>query len=356
MIQAPHCPAKRAGFFLALMLILALLAEGSCAVALRIAEGKWPYSRQKNINYQLFEPHPDWVVAPRKNISAIVRGHHHHHNRDGFRGAEFSRTTPRHRIACVGGSTTYCIGVDDDDTWPHQLHRLLQPEYEVLNFGIPGHSSVEHRKLLPMVLTRYAPEIVLLQLGLNDLRNMNVTDLGPDYCNFHQPSLYAASGFTRRDRLPRSALAQAAVVLLERTKILPVYPFPHGFPAGEVSASVDPRVVEIFSANLDVMLRDCAARQVRVVLLPHTMTRSLITEGSYKWWAPYLSKAGVFNALKALNAVMQSKADGDRVTYAGFLEKETWDPSEFFDPSHLNAAGNARLARLLKDGLPWSRP
>jgi lysophospholipase L1-like esterase len=347
---------KRASFFFATVLLLVVCAEGLCAIALRLGEGQWPYSRPKSANYLLFEPHPEWVMTPRKSVDVTVLGNSHHHNSDGFRGNEFSPVKTKRRIACIGGSTTYCIGVGDDQTWPFYLDQLLQPDYEVLNFGVPGHSSVEHKKMLPQILARYSPDIVVFQMGLNDLRNMNFDDPGPDYANFHQPSLlFTASGACRRDRLPRCALLHGAVVLLEKIKVLSVSPFPHGLPAGHVSDSVDPRVVEIFSANLDILLRECLAKHIRVVLLPHALSPETISDTNYKWWAPYLTKKGIFNALDALNAVMRRRADGDWIIYAGFIEGATWDPAEFCDPTHLNSNGNLRLARLLKEGVPWNR-
>lgn len=347
---------RKVSFFLVTALLLVICAEGLFAIALRLTEGQWPYSRPKSANYLLFEPHPEWVLTPRKGADVTVLGNSHHHNTDGFRGNEFSRVKTKRRVACIGGSTTYCIGVGDEQTWPFYLDQLLQPDYEVLNFGIPGHSSVEHKKLLPHILARYSPDIVVFQMGLNDLRSMNVAEPGPDYANFHQPSLrFSASGACRRDRLPPCALVQGAVVLLEKIKVLSDSPFPHGPPAGHVSDSVDSRVVEIFSANLDILLRECRAKDVRVVLLPHAMSPETITDTNYKWWAPYLTRKGIFNALDALNAVMRGRADGDWVVYAGFMDGATWDAAEFADPSHLNSNGNLRLARLLKEGVPWSR-
>jgi lysophospholipase L1-like esterase len=347
---------KRVSFLIVTALLVVVGMEGLFAIALRLAEGQWPYSRPKSANYLLFEPHPEWVVAPRKDVTVTVLGNLHHHNADGFRGNEFSRVKTKRRVACIGGSTTYCIGVADDQTWPFYLDQLLQPDYEALNFGIPGHSSVEHKKLLPRVLAQFSPDVVIFQMGLNDLRNMNVADLGPDYEKFHQPSLlFSASGFCRRDRLPRLAVVQGTVVLLEKLKVLKNSAFPNGSPAGQVSDAVDPRVVEIFTTNLDILLRECQAKQVRVVLLPHTMSPEMISETNYKWWAPYLTKKGIFNALEALNAVMRRRADGDRVIYAGFVNDATWEPVEFCDPTHLNANGNQRLARLLKEEVPWSR-
>lgn len=346
---------RKAAFAVVTALILLLLAEALSAVALRIVEGTWPYARPENLNYQLFEPHPEWVAAPRKDVTVTVAGQRHHHNSGGFRGDEFPSVKAKSRVACIGGSTTYGVGVGDDQTWVFQLGQLLGPGYEVLNFGIPGHSSVEHRKMLPQILDRYSPDVVVFQMGLNDVRNMNVSDLGADYQNFHQPSLYGAMGFRRRERLPRSALLQASVALLERLKVLPVYPFPDGIPAGNLSDSADPEVVRTFSTNLDVLLRECRAKQIRVVLLPHALSRRTISETNYKWWAPYLTKKGIFNGMDALNATMRERADGDWVVYAGFLDGAVWRRAEFCDPTHLNANGSLRFARLVQQGVPWSR-
>ena len=349
----PISRRKKIVFSLITLLLLLIAAEGLCAVALRLAEGQWPYTRPKSANYLLFESHPEWGLTPRKGADVTVLGNRHHHNLDGFRGNEFSRVKMKYRIACIGGSTTYCVGVADDQTWSFYLDQLLQPGCEVFNFGVPAHSTVEHKKLLPQVLAQYSPDAVVFQMGLNDLRNMNLADPGPDYANFHEPSLrFSVSDACRRDRLPPCALIHGAVVLLETIKILKTSP---DVPAGQVSDAVDPRVVKIFSANLDILLRDCLAQHVRVVLLPHALSPETITETNYKWWAPCLTKKGIFDAEDALNAVMQRKADGERVIYAGFMAGETWNPPEFCDPTHLNANGNLRLARLLKEGLPWSR-
>lgn len=352
--DVPLSAGRKAAFLAVTALLLVALAEGLSAIALRVVEGEWPYSRPRNVNYLLFEPHPDWVATPRKDVTVTVSGQRHHHNSDGWRGEEFSRVKTKPRVACIGGSTTYCVGVNDEETWPYYLGQLLRPDYEVLNFGIPGHSSVEHKKLLPMVLSRYSPDVVVFQMGLNDVRNMNVDDPGADYQNFHRPSLFGAMGFRRRERLPRSALVQASAALLEKLKVLDVYPFPNGVPPGRLSDSVDPRVVQAFAANLDILLQECRAKNVRVVLVPHTMTTRTFTETNFKWWTPYLTKRGIFNGQAALNAEMRKRADGDRVIYAEFLDRTTWGTREFCDPSHLNAKGNLRLARMLKDDLPWS--
>jgi lysophospholipase L1-like esterase len=349
-------PRKQALFVFVAALIFLLLAEGLCAVALRLAEKQWPYTRPKSANYLLFEPHPDWCLTPRKNADITVLGNRHHHNADGFRGKEFSKTRDGLRMVCIGGSTTYCVGVADDQTWPFYLEELLPAGSEVRNCGVPGHSSEEHKKMLPVILQNQTPDVVFFQMGLNDLRSMNVTRPGAHYENFHEPSLrFAAGAACRRDRLPPVALVHAATILLEKFQVLKASPFSPDGPPGKVSDLVDARIVETFSANLDALLRECRSHHVRAVLLPHALSPEMITETNYKWWVPFLTKQGIFNAEAALNAVMRAKADGRQVIYAGFLDGQIWTPGEFCDPTHLNPSGNRRLARMLHDQLPWAQ-
>ena len=88
-----------------------------------------------------------WDVEGRRYLdcisaySSLNQGHRH----------------PRIIAALVEQSSDF-IGVADGETWPNFLGQLLQPGHEVFNFGIPGHSSVEHKKLLPRVLADFSPD------------------------------------------------------------------------------------------------------------------------------------------------------------------------------------------------------
>ena len=161
-------------FSLASLVLVIALGEIIGAVALRARQGIWIYKKSPNYNFMLFEPDEVLVGVPRRNVSVVVKGILYQHNSKGFREKEFSQRKTRKRIACIGGSTTYCIKVNNDQTWPYYLDSLLQPEYEVMNFGIPGHSTAEHKKLMPRLIRQYSPDIIILHAGLNDLRSMNV--------------------------------------------------------------------------------------------------------------------------------------------------------------------------------------
>jgi len=69
-------------------------------------------------------------------------------SRRSFRGADFADTPGDDtlRIVCLGDSTTFGTGSNDDETYPAQLQNILRRRYpgrnvEVINAGIPGYSS-----------------------------------------------------------------------------------------------------------------------------------------------------------------------------------------------------------------------
>lgn len=80
------------------------------------------------------------------------------------------------KVACVGNSITYGIGVKDpmQDSYPAQLQRLLGPTFEVGRFGKPG-ATLLYRAFRPFVqqeefrlAMQFAGDIVVIHLGVND--------------------------------------------------------------------------------------------------------------------------------------------------------------------------------------------
>ena len=97
------------------------------------------------------------------------------HNALGFRGDEVSAVKPPgvFRIACLGGSTTYCNKVEDPaDSYPAALQRtLVERGYsvEVINGGCPGYSSLQSLINLQIRILDLAPDLVVVYQGVNDL-------------------------------------------------------------------------------------------------------------------------------------------------------------------------------------------
>ncbi len=79
------------------------------------------------------------------------------------------------RILCVGDSHTWGAGVERDQTYPAQLQSFLDQEkpgvYSVMNLGLPGMSTTQLRNRLPVSLSRYRPDRLVLWAGVNNAWN-----------------------------------------------------------------------------------------------------------------------------------------------------------------------------------------
>ena len=85
------------------------------------------------------------------------------------------------KVACVGNSVTYGMGIADRETnsYPVQLQHLLGADYEVENFGFSGATMLKNghkpswEKEVFQESQDFAPNIVVIHLGLNDQGNNN---------------------------------------------------------------------------------------------------------------------------------------------------------------------------------------
>jgi lysophospholipase L1-like esterase len=73
------------------------------------------------------------------------------------------------RILCVGDSHTYGLYLDEQDSYPSQLQRLLGNGVQVVNLGFPGMNSSRLRAELPGMLDAIRPSVVFILIGANDL-------------------------------------------------------------------------------------------------------------------------------------------------------------------------------------------
>ena len=85
------------------------------------------------------------------------------------------------KVACVGDSVTYGYGIGDreENCYPEQLQQLLGADYEVVNFGYSGATMLKNghkpywNTLQFTKSQEFAPDIVIIHLGLNDQGNNN---------------------------------------------------------------------------------------------------------------------------------------------------------------------------------------
>lgn len=129
--------------------------------------------------YTLYELNPNW-----RSRSARSR-----HNSLGFRGPEILREKPknRFRIVCMGESTTYCTGIDDDAaTYPARLAAhlsALRPnrDIEVINAGVGGYTSLENLLRYHFHVEPLAPDLIVYYYSHNDVHPRRFRNISRDY-------------------------------------------------------------------------------------------------------------------------------------------------------------------------------
>ncbi|MCZ7581821.1 MAG: SGNH/GDSL hydrolase family protein [Deltaproteobacteria bacterium] len=88
-------------------------------------------------------------------------------NRLGWRDRErqVEKSPGVFRIACVGGSNVYGAGVNDSETWPAALERILarraEATYEVWNLGVSGYNAAQMTVVGEQAIAEYHADLVL---------------------------------------------------------------------------------------------------------------------------------------------------------------------------------------------------
>jgi lysophospholipase L1-like esterase len=121
-------------------------------------------------------PRLRYELRPRAVAAAEVE---YRVNAAGLRGPEVAEEKPPGaiRVAVLGDSIAFGYWVADEHAFPRQLERILsdgRPDgrrVEVLNFGVPGYNLEQSIEVLRARALRFAPDVVVVALCLNDLES-----------------------------------------------------------------------------------------------------------------------------------------------------------------------------------------
>lgn len=133
--------------------------------------------------------------APRPGFSGEFLDKQVTINSLGLRGPEVPTPKPRarRRVLCLGDSITFGYGVDDGDSYPARLGKLVADRgHDVLNGGVTGYTSHQVLARLERLLPLVAPDIVTVAVGWNDGNLRPTTDR--EYAERLQ-QVMAAEGF-----------------------------------------------------------------------------------------------------------------------------------------------------------------
>jgi lysophospholipase L1-like esterase len=217
-------------------------------------------------------------------------------------GAEAASPT----IAALGDSCTFGFRVGEDDTYPAQLQTRLRehgmPRAAVLNYGVPGYSSFQGRRVLAQLLARRRPDWVILAFGANDLER----DVASDAAKAARLSPLRLRLYTALNRL---AIARLLGRRPDSSRREPERP------------AQTTRVSEAeFRENLVAMVRAARGAGARVILLDLVLIgpvfRETIAEISRQESVPWLDARAILRAglrdLLAGRRHQQERAEIDR--------------------------------------------
>jgi len=118
----------------------------------------------------------------------------------GFRDREYAVEKPRgaRRIAILGDSMTWGLGVANDSCYSEVLERALAAEpaasggapVEVLNFGAAGYGTDQEYLLLRDRVVRFEPDLVVIAYNANDVLNNSASAQH----GYHKPYFKPAGG------------------------------------------------------------------------------------------------------------------------------------------------------------------
>ena len=163
------------------IVVLIVLAE----VAGRLAG--WPrfpqdpaFVQAPELSYPRYidkDPDVFWRYRPNQVISSgFFSPGQYTINNHGFHGPNFPIDKPalRMRVVCMGGSTTFGLGVGDTRCYPRQLELALnrldpqKREWDVINAGVTDYSTFQGAALAERWLPRLRPDIVLFNYSFGD--------------------------------------------------------------------------------------------------------------------------------------------------------------------------------------------
>jgi lysophospholipase L1-like esterase len=157
------------------LLLKSVLAFTGVFIALLICEGILRILNPRCDGYCVYPPHLHQVLHPLPAILPGVQGESRFvTNSRGVRSDELDAQYT-YKILAVGGSTTECLYLDQEEAWPYLVQKTLnemQPDAKawVGNVGKSGLSTRDHVIELQYLLKQY-PDIdaIILLIGVNDL-------------------------------------------------------------------------------------------------------------------------------------------------------------------------------------------
>lgn len=324
--------------------------EVSGQIGYRFTKGKWLFLEAPLRASDFMEMHPWLVAAPKPGTSGILETLKITHNSYGTRGPEFKvvKDPSKIRIITLGGSSTYCIGISDEDTWPYKLQKELGEKYEIINFGVMGYTTAENLIQTALTISDLKPDIAIYYEGWNDARNTHVIQSKADYSQFHGKSEFYTHSLFEYTGENRSVLG------LIVKKNLKKFRNPYGYtpPQGDLNKFTvipDERALAIYRRNLNLLVVICRELKIQPVFVPQVMNYEYLENRNEPYgWLPFVKDRDIKAVIKGYNDAMKDAAAKNGIPFYGEVLEEKYLLTDFIkDAGHFSPEGSGKFAKIL---------
>jgi lysophospholipase L1-like esterase len=258
------------------------------------------------------------------------------------------------RIAALGGSSTYCVSVSDDQTWEAYLGNDLGPSREVLNFGIPGATSVESTIQSALLFSDVQPDVALYYLGWNDARVQHVKHLRPDWADYHGKSMMAIGLSGNEMKEPC-----AAAYLIKRAVFRYFFPKMNADAISrtvlgdedQLTDRIDARALRLYVRNLENITALCRVQHVRPIFIPQVLNYEALNSEKRYGWLPFVRDKDLKKVISVYNDATRNFAERENVGFIKEVLEVEFGTEDFFDQGHFTAKGNVKFAKAVAAGL-----
>ena len=248
-------------------------------------------------------------------------------------------------IVCLGGSTTFSTGVNDDESWPYLLQEKLGSSYKVANLGVPGYTTLEAIIQLTTVVPELNPDIVILYLGWNDLKN---------YHQEQSPKDYLDHGISQQNNLKvarKKSLADYSFILFITGKIRSKI-----FETTErrVHKEPDKRIDSVYVRNLETIEVLCNNLGASQIYIPQVMNEEWLAanKDDPNLWTPTLSNGDLPKFIERFNTLLaQTVPSGENGVALNSISKLDWKEDHFVDEGHFSKKGAEKFSDVVKNAI-----
>ncbi len=378
-LQIPKQIAQKILLFCCSVAFTLLLGEGVLQIALNSIH---------NRGFYFMPPRYKAVFRPDPGIMPGISGDSNFYtNSNGVRGGEFT-SQDTYRFLAVGGSTTQCLYLNQNETWTHLVQEILNRNMRnqkiwVGNGGLSGATTRHHliaMQNLPLRETKITA--VILLVGINDLsrRLSHDKDYDPDFLGkpevekellyqtftgtyhiYPEDPIHKKTAFWQMLRKAKQMMSSERIedeggrIYITRRE--------HRRRAAEIRDALPDlsSALEEYARNINMIIDLAQEKSVRLILMTQpTMWRTGLPQDldALLWLGgigdfqkecgkPYYSVTALEKAMKAYNDTLLRVCRVRRqecLDLASVLEKDT---TVFYDDVHFNESGARKVAEAL---------